>query len=441
MSEFFPVVEATGKLPPQGWMTAPATQAVIAALQADGTQVRFIGGCVRDALLQRPVKDIDIATPDPPERVTELLERAGIRALPTGLSHGTVTAVIGDDRFEVTTLRVDVETDGRHARVAFTDDWIADAQRRDFTINTFSATPDGSVFDPFDSLGDLSHGRVRFVGNATQRIDEDVLRILRYFRFFAHYGRPPANAAALAACRLRAERLANLSGERVRGELLSILHAPEPAEVFLLMRGERVLRQVLPEVGDAGRNIGRLRSLTWLETRALRIPSVQPETLRRLAALVDTDAAGIRKMAERLRLSNEQRDCLTVLVEPSFDVVPGMDEVSRRRALHGLGADRFRDRVLIGWAAERAVQRRRSSDRTEAWKALIAAADAWEPVAFPLQGRDAMALGLVPGPAIGRALAAVESWWEQDGCRAGPEACLDRLRAEVADPGIGGNGV
>ena len=432
MSELVPIVEATGKLPPQPWMAWPETRAVVAALAADGAEVRFIGGCIRDSILKRPVADIDIATPDRPEQVVALLRRAGIQAVPTGIEHGTITAVLGDHHYEVTTLRVDVETDGRRARVAYTDDWIADAARRDFTINTFSSTPDGDLFDPFEALGDLAHGRVRFVGNPTQRIDEDVLRILRFFRFQAYYGRPPADAEALAACRLRAPSLDRLSGERVRNELLRILLADDPAEALLLMRGERVLERVLPEVGEGGRNIGRLRTLVWLETRALGEESIAPDAMRRLAAVLDTDAEGAARVADRLRLSNRQKDRLMGLAAPAADIAVGMDENALRRALHRLGAEAVRDLTLLAWSAERAVDPRQPAARSAAWRDLLAAAAAWRPVAFPLGGRDALALGLRPGPSVGAALKQVETWWEAGGCRAGRDACLARLRAVLS---------
>src|SRR5690606_37975346 len=194
------------------WMTAPQTRAVIDALTQDGGQVRFVGGCVRDALLGRPVKDIDIATPDPPETVIERLTRAGIRTVPTGIDHGTVTAVIGQKHFEITTLRHDVETFGRRARVAFTADWEADAARRDFTINAISAEPDGSLHAPFGGAADLAAGRVRFVGEPEARIREDVLRLLRFFRFHAWYGRGEPDREALEACGRLAHLLPTLSG-------------------------------------------------------------------------------------------------------------------------------------------------------------------------------------------------------------------------------------
>ena len=184
--------QPVGKLHPQPWMTAPETRLVLEALAEAGCEVRFIGGCVRDAVLKRPVRDIDLALPLPPDQVINLLRQAGIKVIPTGVDHGTVTAVVSSMHFEITTLRMDVETYGRRAKVAFIDDWSADAARRDFTFNALSCTPDGDIYDYFDGLEDLGHGRVRFVGDARDRIGEDVLRLLRFFRFYAHYGRPPA---------------------------------------------------------------------------------------------------------------------------------------------------------------------------------------------------------------------------------------------------------
>ena len=204
----------------QPWLTASPTRDVIKALKADGAEVRFVGGCVRDALVNRPVNDIDIATPTEPEVVIKLLERFDIKAVPTGISHGTVTAVCRQNSFQITTLRRDEETDGRHAKVAFTDDWASDAMRRDFTINALSANPAGEVYDYNSGIADLKYGRVRFIGNAQDRIDEDYLRILRYFRFQANYGLLPLDNDAITASRSRARRLSELSGERVRDELL-----------------------------------------------------------------------------------------------------------------------------------------------------------------------------------------------------------------------------
>ena len=405
-------------------MTAPQTMAVVAALTAAGADVRFVGGCVRDAVCGRPVRDIDIATPDPPERVVELLERAGLGVVPTGIDHGTVTALSGGRFFEVTSLRIDVETDGRRARVAFTNDWVADAARRDFTINTLSSTLDGDVYDPFSGLDDLGRGLVRFVGNARERIGEDVLRLLRFFRFFAHYGRPPPDTAALAACRALAPELPRLSGERVRGEMLRILSAPEPADVIVLMRGEQVLDHVLPEAGD----VGRLRMMGWLESRAIKMPSVGPDAHRRLAALLETDAAGAEKVAARWRLSNAETARLTALTGAPIAFEDGLGEDDARRALRTLGADLFRDLVLLDWAGVLAVDPRQPRARTGAWTGYLEAAEAWLPVDFPLKGRDVLALGIPAGPEVGRLLGAAEAWWEEGASRADRDACLAKLK-------------
>ena len=237
---------AIRRIEPTSWMIADATRAVMKALAADGGEARFVGGCVRDSILDRPVGDIDIATHEPPQRVIELLTAAGIKALPTGIAHGTVTAVVDTEHFEITTLRLDLKTDGRRAEVAFTSDWSEDAARRDLTINALSMTEDGDIHDPFGGLDDLAARRVRFVGDAETRITEDVLRLLRFFRFFGSYGRPPADADALAAAAKLAHLLPTLSGERVWSELRRLLCGPDPAALFQLMADHGVLDPLLP---------------------------------------------------------------------------------------------------------------------------------------------------------------------------------------------------
>ncbi|MBF0394593.1 MAG: CCA tRNA nucleotidyltransferase, partial [Alphaproteobacteria bacterium] len=369
-------MDPVGQLSPQEWMDAPETRAVIAALRAEGAEVRFVGGCVRDAVLKRPIRDVDIATHDPPERVMLLLEQAGIRAVPTGIEHGTVTAVVGHAHFEVTTLREDVETFGRHARVEFTDDWAADAARRDFTINALFADPEGRIYDPFNGLQDLGAGRVRFVGDPTKRIEEDVLRLLRFFRFFAWYGRPPPDPYSLAACRHMAPLLPRLSGERVCGEILKLLLAPDPASVMVLMHGERVLPHVLPDAVD----FGRLRVLCWLETRGLKRPEVAPDAIRRLAAVLRVDGPGALVVADRLRLSNHQTKRLARLCAPPLIPDPAMTPTEARRALRRLGAEDFRDLALLAWAGHKAVEALPAPAETAAWTALLDQAAAWVPV-------------------------------------------------------------
>lgn len=419
--------EPLGQLPPQVWMQAAETQRVLAALTAEGAEVRFVGGCVRDAVLKRPIRDIDIATHEPPERVTALLQKAGIRVVPTGLAHGTVTAVVDKAHFEITTLREDVETFGRHARVAFTDDWTADAARRDFTMNAMCADPQGHIYDPFNGLADLGAGIVRFVGDPLRRIEEDVLRLLRFFRFFAHYGRPPMNAAALDACRRMAPQLVTLSGERIAGELVRLLQAPDPASVLLVMHAEGILAPILPEA----REFGRLKVLSWLETRALVRPTVHADGIRRLGALLRTDAAGIAIIGERLKLSSVQIKRVEAIAVPRLAVWRGMEENAARRALRHVGADEFRDLVLCAWASERALEAHPKADETAQWTRLLDLADSWQPVRLPVQGADVMALGVPRGPAVGHALAEVDRWWEAADYRPGRQECLDRLRQVV----------
>ncbi len=420
--------EPLGQLSPQPWMEAPETRAVVAALMAEGAEVRFVGGCVRDSVLHRPIKDIDIATHDAPEQVMALLHKAGIHVIPTGIAHGTVTAVIGKAHFEITTLREDVETFGRHAKVAFTDDWTADAARRDFTMNAMCADSQGRIYDPFNGLADLGAGQVRFVGDPMKRLDEDVLRLLRFFRFFAHYGRPPMDPSALAACRRMAPRLVELSGERVAGELIRLLQAPDPAGVLIVMHSHGVLDHILPEAHD----FGPLKVLSWLESRAMVRPHVAPDAIRRLGILLDTDAAGVAALGERLKLSGAQTARLASIATPKVLVARGMDMAAARRALRRVGADTFRDLVLTRWATERSREGRVCPDATRQWTDLLDLADSWQPVALPVRGADVLALGVPPGPQVGDVLARIEQWWEDQDYRPDRDACLDRLRLAVS---------
>lgn len=418
-----------GLLGPQDWMDAAETRAVVAALQADGANVRFVGGCVRDALLKRPIKDIDIATPDPPERVLALLDDAGIHAIPTGIDHGTVTAVIGKAHYEITTLRVDVETFGRHARIEYTDDWRADASRRDFTMNALSADPEGRVYDPFDGIADMAAGRVRFVGEPEKRIEEDALRLLRFFRFHAHYGRGIAmETRALNACYRMADRLKSLSGERVAGELVRLLLADDPTPSLLVMHSHGILTHILPEA----REFGRLRTLAWLERRGLARPDVRPDAIRRLAALLVTDRAGALALGERLKLSGTQAKRVAAVAAPRVQADFTMDGPATRRALRKVGGEEFRDLALVAWAGRRALEARPDAAETERWTALLDAARDWLPVELPVKGRDLVDMGVPHGPRIGGLLAAAETWWEELDYRPDRAQCLDKLRELVA---------
>lgn len=416
-----------GQIAVQDWMMAPETEAVMAAITAEGDEARFAGGCVRDAVLKRPIKDIDIATTAPPERVIALLERADIQAIPTGIEHGTITAVVNHKPFEITTLRRDVETDGRRATVAYTDDWREDAARRDFTFNAMSLTADGMVYDYFNGLQDLAERVIRFVGVPKQRIAEDYLRILRFFRFIAVYRMRVPGRQALAACRAAAPQLASLSGERVRDELLRILAADHAVEALELMMGEKVLDVILPEADG----LGRLRKLIWLETRAMGEDAQYTDALRRLAALMETDGAGATAVAERLRLSNVQKKRLAAIVEPewrpAFDT--GDDEL--RRQLRRIPPETMLDLVLLEWAARLAVASKLPHEESAAWRRMVEAAETWLPDEFPLRGRDVLDCGVPQGPLVKELLLAVEAWWEDGGFSADRDACLDRLRTEI----------
>ena len=391
------------------WLTAAPSRRLLAALAADGRQARFVGGCVRDALLTpgADVADLDVATPERPERVMRLLRAAGIRAIPTGLQHGTVTALLDGHRYEITTLRRDVACFGRHAEVEFTDDFAADAARRDFTINAMSCDGDGRLHDPVGGLADLRAGRVRFVGEPRQRIVEDYLRILRFFRFFARFGRAPADAAALAACAELAAGIDRLSGERVRHELLGILAAERPQAALALMRQSGVLARVVPgPVAPAA-----------LERLLAAWPDADP--LLRLAALLcDGDRARIEPLTARLKLSNAQAERLTRLLRSELPELAA-PPAQQRLAIYRLGAAAAGDLVRLAVATGRG-----DPAAAAPWLRLAAS---WTAPDFPLTGADVLALGLPPGPEVGRLLAAVRTWWEGLDFQPDRDACLVRL--------------
>jgi poly(A) polymerase len=404
------------------------------AALAPGGPPRFVGGCVRDALcgLAR-IGDIDIATPAPPEQVMDLLAAAAIRAIPTGIAHGTVTAVVGPAHFEITTLRRDVRTYGRHADVAFTDDWREDAARRDFTINAMSLNEAGQLFDYFGGHDDLAAGRVIFVGDPATRIREDVLRLLRFFRFHAYYGKGDPDPAALAAAATAAHLAPGLSGERVWAELSRILMAADPAAALALMDAAGVLVHILPHRMDAGgRGIARLAALVAIE--GAEGLAEAPDAVRRLAAVLDNGAGSAEATAARLKLSRDARMRLDRLSVAGTLIAADMAPAEARRAIYRDGAQLFRDCLLLSWAAEQAEARDAHSarDAAVAYGALLEVARIFVPPAFPLSGADAAAAGLAPGPAMGAALQAVEDWWVARDFRPGRDDLLARLRAEAA---------
>jgi len=395
------------RIAPPAFLSDPALLAVLAALPG----ARLVGGCVRDAIAGRAVADIDLATPQPPDAVTRALQEAGLRAVPTGLDHGTVTAVSGGRGFEVTTLRRDQETDGRHAQVAWTADWQEDAARRDFTMNAMSMLPDGAIYDYFGGVADLRAGRVRFVGDPAARIGEDYLRILRFFRFHARYGHGDPDPAALEALRDGVPGLGRLSPERVWSELKRILATPDPRGAVQLMADLGVLPAVLPGPFDLA-CLDRL-----LRAGAPSDPLLRLAGLERSSASSEVPGARV-ELAARLRMSVAERDRLTALAGPPPD--PGMDDDALRRLLADAAPGALIGR---GWLA---------GDAGPEWSALRTRLAALPRPVFSLEGRDALALGVPPGPAVGELLRAVRAWWMDGGCRAGAAACRAELARRVA---------
>ena len=403
-------------------MTAPPARALLSRLTAEGDAARFVGGCVRDTMAGREVGDIDVATEATPGRVMTLLDGQGIRAIPTGLAHGTVTAVVDGTVYEITTLRRDVETDGRRAKVAFTDDWSGDAARRDFTINALYLDADGTFYDPAGGLGDLEAGRVRFIGSARDRLEEDVLRLLRFFRFHAWYGKGAPDPAAVAACRDFAPRLSGLSGERVWAEFRRILAAPDPGEALRPMDKAGALGRVVP--GAAA--FDRLDRAVGIEKEL----GLDASAIRRLAAVLVPEESDVGGLARGLRLSRTKWARLEKAVEASADLIAEPDTPSIGERLYRWGERSFGDALTVAWA-----DRRAKGQDEDVFERHARALAAWTRPVFPLGGKDAIALGAAPGPAIGRALEAVEAWWIAREFAPGREACLARLAAALERPG------
>jgi poly(A) polymerase len=384
------------------WRKRRGTARLLRALGADEGLTRYVGGAVRDDLLELPVNDVDLATRISPDEVVRRLEKAKIKAVPTGIDHGTVTAVSDGHPFEITTLRRDVSTDGRRATVAFTDDWKEDAARRDFTINALSADPrSGEIFDYFGGLDDLQHRHIRFIGNPLQRIAEDHLRILRFFRFHARFGAGEPDAAALKACTERARDLMALSRERIADELLKLLAVTDPSMTVGIMLQRDILKPVLPEIETE--RLRQLQALIATEQEA----RIGPEPLRRLAALLPRDAAIADDIGARLRLSNKARKRL------ACDAATDKYDSSQALA-YRLGTDCAVDRLLLDGRADEA-------------KAIAA----WKAPRLPIGGGALIARGLSEGPIVAKTLRHIEDQWVKAGFPTG-EAFEQIVDAAVA---------
>lgn len=412
----------------EAWFIDPALVRVLALLNSDGGEGRVAGGAVRNSLMGLPVADVDIATTLKPEVVVERALAAGIKVVPTGIEHGTVTLVIEGKPFEVTTLRRDVATDGRHAEVAFGTDWQMDAERRDLTINALYATAEGAVVDLVNGLADIESRTVRFIGDAATRIAEDHLRILRFFRFFALYGSGRPDAEGLKACARAKSKLGKLSAERVWSETKKLLAAPDPGRALLWMRQAGVLTEILPETEKWG--IDAIPGLIDAE----KAFGWKPDALLRLAAMVPPDRERLKGLAERLRLSKAEAATLDYWASAP-EIAPKLAETAFDRLLYRNGPQGLTMRLKLALAAARA----RGLGNADALafaglcQRLLARVQKWQKPSFPLNGADVLAAGLPAGPKVGTLLSAIEDEWLAGNFHEGRAKLLARLEALVRE--------
>jgi len=380
------------------WLTAGALPRLLGVLDGNGEEARVVGGAVRNALLGIAIHEIDVATTAVPDEVVKRVTVAGFKPVPTGIAHGTITVVIDKHPFEVTTLRQDVETYGRHAKVAFGRDWKTDAERRDFTINALSATRDGAVYDYVGGLDDLAARRVRFIGDPGKRIAEDYLRILRFFRFHAAYGTSDhPDAEGIAACIAGREGLSQLSRERLRMELMKLVVGTHAVPTLISMTDAGLTLRVLGGISY----LGSFENMAKAEA-AIGAP---PDPVRRLGALGVMVAEDAERLWQKLRLTNNEHERLASMAEGWRRISPGFGEPAARALLYRLGREPFTDHALLGWARSQAA----ASDA--AWHALATLPQRWSAPVFPLKAADFIKRGVEKGPALGAVLAAAERAW------------------------------
>jgi tRNA nucleotidyltransferase/poly(A) polymerase len=400
------------------WLSSGALAHVLAVLDHAGEEARVVGGAVRDALFGETADEIDIATTAVPDTVIERARAAGFKAVPTGIDHGTVTVIADGTPFEVTTLRADIETFGRKAKVAFGRDWKTDAGRRDFTMNGLSVDRNGEIFDYVGGLADIDARRVRFIGDPDRRIAEDFLRILRFFRFHATYGAGPPDAAGLKACIAAREGLGHLSRERIRMELLKLLRA-EPATPTLA---------VMAEAGLIESVLGGVPLLASFENtcKVEKAAGHEGDPVRRLGALAVSVVEDADRLWQRLRLTNSEHARLTSIAEGWTWIAPAHGEAPARETIYRIGPDRFVDRVLVAWA------RSPAGAADAAWKSYATLPSRWAAAKFPLKSKDFTKRGIEKGPRLGAALAAAEEAWIVAGFPADKAALAAIADAAVA---------
>lgn len=389
-------MSATRSLRDAPWLASGPAARVLALLNADGEEARVAGGAVRNALLGVPVGDVDIATTALPDEVIRRAKLAHIKAVPTGVEHGTVTLVIEGQPFEVTTLREDIETFGRKAKVAFGRDWRRDAMRRDFTINGLSVTPDGVIYDEVGGLSDLEARRVRFIGEPSQRIAEDYLRILRFFRIHAAYGEGAPDRAGYEACIAGRDGLAELSAERIRMEMLKLMVAKGAAPALVAMDDAGLLLRLTAGVVFHGAFANMIAAENAL--------GLDADQVRRLGALTVAVTEDAKRLSQRWRLSNAETKRLDSMGHRWWRLA-GMDEAIAQRRLYRLGAARYLDRIMLAWA-------RAGRDAVSpSWRELATLPERWTPPAFPIKAADFIARGIAEGPALGHVLTLAEDAW------------------------------
>lgn len=395
----------------QAWLDDPATQTLLKAFHAASEPLRFVGGCVRDAIIRRPVKDIDATTPATPDRIALILQNADIRHIPAGIKHGTITAIVDHKPFEITTLRKDTSCDGRHAEVEFTTDWEEDAERRDFTMNAVYCDEHRTLYDFHNGIEDAKAGRVVFIGDAGTRIQEDALRILRYFRFMATHGREEASDDALKACAQHKEMIQNLSGERIQHEMAKLLAAPNPTATLQLMQPD-VLPLIIP-------NTTSLEPLEWL-VQAEKELSIAPSVINRLLAIVrhtkDPEQT-FHWLKDRWKLSKADSTQLAHLA--SHDSIDSTAlESTLKSTLRHMGREQFTRLIALSW----------KPDTIDVLDVALRLAKEWKIPSFPVTGADLIACGIEQGEELGKTLHQLEALWESLGYHPTKEELLKQLK-------------
>lgn len=407
-------MQVTGTINLQAWMSDPETWAIMDALVQEEGEALFVGGCVRDSILNRPVYDVDIATILKPEEVMVRMKNADITVIPTGIDHGTVTAIVDEKPFEITTLRCDVTTDGRHAEVTYTDDYIEDAKRRDFTMNAIFCDLEGNLYDPFGGVQDLHQGIIRFVGNPEERITEDVLRILRYYRFLAGFGKGDPMPEAVAATQKLAHLIPNLSAERIQTETMKLLEAKYADQVIAFLIEKDILKYWLPALSKSDVLTNLMQLETELENKSFPV--------RRMAALCPMNGEAAKETAKALKLSNKDRNDLIALTTEMADFELDADLKTWRRLTHIHGTDFLRNYILLSAA--------RAGDVEMAKTAYDIVTKIRLPD-FQIRGKDIINLGVPAGPEIGTYMRAVETWWIDQDFEPKRRACLDYLESII----------